>query len=101
VLLVALLTVERSRLDAFRRYETRAARIMAAHGGRIERALVMDGGLATLREMHVVRFADDAAFASYRADPALAALEAERDACIATTEVWSAVDGPDYLPPSF
>jgi uncharacterized protein (DUF1330 family) len=93
-----VLTVERSQLDAFRRYEAQAAQIMAAHGGRIERAVVMDEGGPTLRELHLVRFPDAEALARYRADAALTTLEGERDACIASTDVWSAVDGPSYEP---
>lgn len=41
MLLVAILTVEVARLDAFRAYETKAVHVMARYGGHIERVLVM------------------------------------------------------------
>jgi hypothetical protein len=75
---------------------------MARHGGVIERALVLENRIAqpddadSLRELHIVRFVDEAAFAAYRADAELFALRREREACIASTEVWSASEGPRY-----
>jgi len=101
VLLVAILTVRRARLDDFRRFETAAAQIMARHGGRIERAVVLDapptpGEPDALRELHLVRFPDDAALAAYRSDPDLAALAALREAAVISTEIWPATDGPTY-----
>jgi hypothetical protein len=96
VQLVALLTIERNLLDDFRAYEHRAAQIMRAHGGRLERALVLDDGAATLRELHIVRFPSAAAFDAYRADPALVALRPDRERCVVSTEIWPASDGPAY-----
>lgn len=98
MLVVALLTVDRAELARFRRYETAAAAIMRRHGGAIERALVLDPdpALPTLRELHIVRFADAAGFAAYRADPALAALAGDRARCVTATELWPAADGPAY-----
>ena len=98
MLLVAILTVRRARLDDFRRFETAAAQIMARHGGRIERAVVLDapptpGEPDALRELHLVRFPDDDALAAYRSDPDLAAL---REATVISTEIWPATDGPTY-----
>lgn len=97
MLLVATLTVRRSELATFRAYEHAAAAILRAHGGAIERALVLDAGDPdTLRELHVVRFPDPAAFAAYRADPALAALAPRRAASVLATELCEATDGPAY-----
>lgn len=96
MLLVAILTVRRERRDDFERYELAAARIMRRHGGAIERALVLDGTADTFRELHVVRFADHAAFTRYREDPELAALRELRDAAVVSTELWPAADGPRY-----
>ena len=42
----------------------------------------------------LVRFS--AAFAAFRADPALAARQADRAAAVIATEVWTGVDGPAY-----
>ena len=100
MLLVALLTVHRARLDDFRRFEAEAAKIMARHGGRIERAVVLDAPPPdrpdALRELHLVRFPDEAALAAYRRDPDLAALAALREAAVISTEIWPATDGPAY-----
>lgn len=96
MLVVAILTVRRSELATFRRYEHAAARIMRRYGGAIERALVLEDTGETFRELHVVRFPDDAAFARYREDPELAALGPLREASVVSTEAWPAEDGPRY-----
>lgn len=95
-LFVAILTVPRAELAAFRAYEHAAAQIMARHHGAIERALVLDDGGETLRELHVVRFATDEDFARYRADPELLALADVRARCVLHTELRPATDGPRY-----
>ena len=71
---VAILTVRRSRLDAFRMFERHAAVVMAAHGGRIERTVVVPVADAPelVREIHVVTFPDARAFEAYRDDARLA-----------------------------
>lgn len=96
--LVSVLTVRRDAIAAFRAFERHAAAVMADHGGRIERAVVVDPDPAspTLREVHVVTFPDAAALAAYRADPRLAARAHLRDAAVTATEVLAGVDGPDY-----
>lgn len=96
--LVVILTVRRSALPAFRKYEHLAARIMKVHGGRIERALVIDPDphLATLRELHLVSFPDSAAFEAYRADLRLRDLASLRDRAVAATDVLVAEEGPTY-----
>ena len=94
VTVVAILTI--ADRDAFRAYEARAATIMTRHGGAIERAIaippVADDADAPWREVHVLRFPDDAAFAAYRADPGLRALAALRAAAITGTEVLAGHD---------
>ena len=101
MLVVAVLTVRSARADDFRRFETAAAAIMARHGGAIERTVRSlpaspDDGSGTFRELHLVRFPDEAAFRSYRADPELAALAELREAAIVATELWTGTDGPLY-----
>jgi hypothetical protein len=92
-----VLVVRRAKLAEFRAFEHGAAQVMARHGGAIERALVLDAGDAeTLRELHVVRFPDEAARTAYAADPALAALRPLRDASVVSTELWPATEGPTY-----
>ena len=51
---------------------------------------------ALLREVHIVTFPSDDAFASYRRDPELAPLAALREAAIVETEILVGDDGPDY-----
>jgi hypothetical protein len=86
--IVAVMTVRRAALDAFRRFETAAAAIMATHGGAIERVIVEDTGAGdTLREAHVVTFPSAEAWAAYRTDPALVALAALRAEAIVATEL--------------
>jgi uncharacterized protein (DUF1330 family) len=90
VVVVAILTIgERAAFDAF---EARAAAVMARHGAAIERAIGVPG--APAREIHVVRFPDEAAWAAYRADPELAALAPLRARGIAATEVLVGADVP-------
>lgn len=96
--LIAILTVRPGATAAFRAFEARAAAIIAGHGGAIERVIVIPPATADapLREVHVVTFPDAAALAAYRADPALAALAADRAAAIAATEVLIGHDAPPY-----
>ncbi|MDX2088536.1 MAG: hypothetical protein SFX73_11840 [Kofleriaceae bacterium] len=96
MLLVAIMTVPRAQLDAFRAYEHAAAKIMARHRGAIERALVLDEGGETLRELHIVRFPTDDDFTRYRADTELRALANVRASCMLSTEILPACDGPTY-----
>lgn len=88
MVLVAILTV---RLDAearYRAYEAKAERIMARYGGAIERVIAVEGETAdTFREVHVVRFPDEAAFAAYRKDAEVVALAGERAEVILRTEI--------------
>jgi len=98
VLIVVVLTVRSDRVDDFRRFEAEAARIMARHGGAIERTVTFDAEPAaeTFRELHLVRFGSEDALEAYRADPELAALAALRAAAIVSTEIWTGSDGPTY-----
>ena len=100
MLVVAVLTVRRARTDEFHRFEAAASKIMARHGGAIERTVVRDAAPAddpeTFRELHLVRFPDAAAFHAYRADPELAALAPLREVAVAATEIWTGTDGPTY-----
>lgn len=88
--LIAVLTI-RDR-ERFHAYETSAARIMAKHGGAIEHAYALEDA----RELHVVRFPDDAAFDAYRADPELAKLAGDRAIAVISSEIWAATELPPY-----
>ena len=99
MVLVVILTVRSEALEQFRAFETRAAAIMARHGGAIERTVVVpprgDGEL--LREIHIVRFPDERAFSAYRNDRDLAEVAHLREASVARAEMLIGDDGPDYL----
>lgn len=68
--LVVTLTVRRGAVSQFREFERHAARIMSRHGGAIERTVVESENDATdvFREIHIVSFPDQSAFAAYRTD---------------------------------
>lgn len=94
--LVAVITIRAAELDAFRAFERHAAAVMARHGGRIERVVVIPGDGETLREVHVVRFPDDAALRAYRADPDLGPAMGLRGRSVLATDLMLGEDGPDY-----
>jgi hypothetical protein len=96
--IVAILTVRRRALEQFRVFERHAAGVMAAHGGRIERTVVVPLAEAPelVKEIHVVTFPDARAFQGYRDDARLAELAHLREAAVVSTEVFVGEDGPDY-----
>lgn len=97
LMIVATLTVRRRLLEVFREYERNAVRIMARHGGSLERSIVVDDGDAeTLREVHVLRFPSSEAFDAYRADPQLALLATIRAESIIRTDLVLGGEGPRY-----
>jgi hypothetical protein len=95
---VAILTVRREALDRFRAFERHAAAVMARHGGRIERTVVVsaEGSPDLVKEVHIVTFPDEQAFAAYRQDPGRGELAHLRDESVVHTEVLVGEDGPDY-----
>jgi hypothetical protein len=48
------------------------------------------------RELHILRFPDEAAYDAYRVDAELVALSPQRAACVAAAEIWRAEEGPRY-----
>jgi hypothetical protein len=101
VTIVAILVVRRRALEPFRVFERHAAGVMAAHGGRIERTVVVPVADSPdlLREIHVVTFPDARSFQAYREDGRLADLAHLREASVVSTEVFVGEDGPDYGAP--
>jgi GNAT superfamily N-acetyltransferase len=99
VTLVAILTVRREALHEFRAFERHAAAIMRAHGGRIERTVVVAAEPASslVKEIHLVTFPDEPAFRAYRSDPRLAELAHLREVSVVATQVLIGEEGPDYL----
>jgi uncharacterized protein (DUF1330 family) len=98
MILIATLTVRRAAAEEFRRFEREAARIMEKHGGAIERVIALRpaGEGELFRELHVVSFPSDEAFAAYRHDPELLAQGSLRDFAIAKTEVLFGDEAAGY-----
>jgi hypothetical protein len=98
--LVVILTVRSEAVERFRAFERRAAAVMARHGGAIERTVVVPPARPgdCLREVHVVTFPGEAAFAAYRSDRELREIAPLRDESVVGTEVLVGEDGPDYGP---
>jgi uncharacterized protein (DUF1330 family) len=100
--LVVTLTVLRSEIDSFRQFEETAARVMRAHGGRIERVIriaeesVSNATNQTLREVHIVTFPGRDHLDAYRRDPAIAAVRRWRDESVVATEVLIGDDISPY-----
>jgi uncharacterized protein (DUF1330 family) len=98
LLLIATLTVHPDKIDSFHDYERRAAKIMSRHGGRIERAVVLEKDPEDhyYRECHVVSFPGRAALDAYRDDEAFKALAGMRESCVLATAIRYGTAGEDY-----
>lgn len=98
--LLVTLEVRPDALAEFRAYEMRAATIMAKHGGRIVQTLVFDPSDTDplVTEVHLVTFPNADAFASYRNDAELRALQPVRERVIARTSIRVGRTGPSYEP---
>jgi uncharacterized protein (DUF1330 family) len=98
LLLIARLWLNTSDITAYENFERTAARIMAKHGGRIERAIrinTSDDPDAPF-EIHIVSFPDGAAFDAYRNDPETVALAEQRAQVIARTDILFGTDVSSY-----
>lgn len=96
--LVVILTVRKDAIEKFRMFERHAAKVMETHGGRIERTIVVapDGMPDVMKEIHVVTFPNERAFAAYRADEELARFTYLRDQSVVHTELFVGENGPSY-----
>jgi uncharacterized protein (DUF1330 family) len=94
--LVAILTVRRDSIEKFRDYEARAVEVMKKHGGRLERTVVVaaDGSPELVKEIHLVTFPNENAFAAYRKDERLTKSAHLRDQSVVHTELYVGEDGP-------
>jgi hypothetical protein len=97
-IIVAVLTVRRTLRNKFRAFETHAAAVMKANGGSIERTIVVDphGSADVFKEIHVLTFPSEQAFAAYRNDERLGQMAHLRDESVVSTEIMVGVDGPTY-----
>ena len=98
MIIVAILTVRSQAREQFHAFELIASRVMARHGGAIERTVAVrdDASDERFKEIHFVRFPDREAFDAYRADEELARAAHLRDASVIATEIFIGEDGPDY-----
>ena len=86
---------------AFEAYERDAARLMARHGGRIERAIRVQavgvGGEGEAPyEVHLVSFPSREAADSHAADPETALLRLRRAKIIARTDILEGLEAGPY-----
>jgi len=100
VTLLAALYIHPGREAEFDQFETAAARIMARHGGAIDRRIRITraAGDNLPHEVHLVSFPDDASIQRYRADPELQGLAELRARAIRETVVWTGSDLPRFAP---
>jgi len=99
MILVALLTVRKDALEAFRAFQTHAAVVMSDYGGRIERTVVArpENTPDVVIEIHVLSFPSDEAFSAYRRDGRLGQLEHLRKQSVVRTELYVGEEGPAYF----
>lgn len=89
-LIVRLWLRDEANISEFEEFERGVARLMAQHGGHIERAFRCNGTQRSEEpfEVHLVAFPDEGAFVAYRDDTRTLALKEQRERLIARTEVW-------------
>ena len=94
--LVAILTVRQDAIEKFRAFEAHAAEVMKMHGGQLERTVVVapDGSPELIKEIHVVTFPNEEAFAAYRKDERLAKFAHLREQSVVHTELYVGEDAP-------
>jgi len=87
--LVVQLWVVPGREAEFEAFETRAAELMAPHGGRVERAIRMTTGNSpdAPYEVHIVEFPSEADYLAFADDPAVGRLRGLRAQIISRTDV--------------
>jgi len=98
--LIVLLHIDPEHMDDYERFEAEASRIMARHGGRIERRLATSAPAGTdgdvPDEVHLVTFPTPDSFEAYRRDPALPPLSDLRARAIRRTVIWQSHDLPRF-----
>ena len=94
------LWVREGQESGFESYERKVSRIMARHGGAIERVIRRSSRASDQVdepfEVHVLRFASREQYDAFRSDPDRGALAAERAGLITRTEVMVGTEGPTY-----
>lgn len=99
LILVVSLWLKGENVSDFEDYERRAARLLARHGSKIERAVRIkkqsESGDEPF-EIHIVSFPNEEKFADYLADSETRKLAETRDRIIARTEIISGCDVKNY-----
>jgi antibiotic biosynthesis monooxygenase (ABM) superfamily enzyme len=84
----------------FEAYERKVSRIMARHGGVIERAIrtlgASDDGSDEPFEVHVLTFPNQDLYDAYLDDPERRSLSGERAGIITNTDILVGTPGPTY-----
>jgi len=98
--LIAIMTVRKDAIRKFRSFESKAAVVMARHGGAIERTVVVPLADRTnlFKEVHIVTFPSTDAFSAYRQDRSLEEIAYLRNEAVVDTEVMIGEEGPNYQP---
>jgi uncharacterized protein (DUF1330 family) len=98
MIVVAIMTVRKNEIEKFRSFESKAAAIMASHGGVIERTVVIPLPISPelFKELHIVTFPSEQAFAAYRQDKALQEVAHLRAESVVETEILVGETGPNY-----
>jgi uncharacterized protein (DUF1330 family) len=99
--LIVQLHIDSEHRDDYERFEAEASRIMARHGGRIERRMATKseatvGDDDVPDEVHLVSFPSPESFEAYRLDPALTPLAELRSRAIRRTIIWQSNDLPRF-----
>ena len=87
---LVLIWIHPGQTEVLRAYEQQAVAIMGAHGGTLERVFqphIAGEPQGAPDEIHLLRFADGQGFASFRADPALAAAAPLREAAVRAVQL--------------
>ena len=98
MILVVTLTVRKAAFDQFREFEQQAARVMAKHGGAIERTVFVAAkpGEDFFQEVHLVTFPNQAALTAYQQDAEIKTFVYLREAAVIKTEILVGEAGPNY-----
>jgi hypothetical protein len=94
------LWIHRGLEKEFEAYERKVSRIMARHGGVIERVIrrlrASDDGSDEPFEIHVLKFPSRDLYDAYRDDAERRSLSEERAAIITNTDILVGTPGPTY-----
>jgi uncharacterized protein (DUF1330 family) len=101
ITVVAILTVRKEAIEQFRAFESHAARVMNKYGGSLQMTILAspDGSSEVIKEVHVMTFPTEEAFAAYRRDKELEHAADLRNQSVVHTEIVVEVDGPELDSP--